>query len=65
MLLADLEHIFQPQIAEGTTNLYFMIIDGDYNVIQRHPADDMAALLPMLDCFTYTGIEARMPRFEK
>ena len=64
MILDDLEHIFKPQIAEGTTKLYFMLIDGDdLKEIYRHPASDMASLVPMLDNFQYAGTEARMPRF--
>jgi hypothetical protein len=33
-------------------------------LIQRHPADDLASLLPMLDYFQYTGHNV-MPRFKK
>jgi hypothetical protein len=65
MNLQDLEHIFKPQIDEGTTNLYFMLEDGDFRVIERHSVDELESLLPMLDCFMYTGIEARIPRFVK
>ena len=66
MTIEDLEHIFQPQIEEGTTKLYFMLKDGDaMPIIQRHPADELAGLVPMLDNFQYTGTEGRMPRFRK
>lgn len=65
MILEDLEHIFKNQINEGTTSLYYMLIDGDHKLIQRHPADNIDALLPMLDSFQYSGTEARMPRFTK
>jgi hypothetical protein len=63
--LEDLHHIFDYQIAEGTDRLYFMLTDGDrLPLIQRHPADDLAGLLPMLDSFQYTG-HTLMPRFRK
>ena len=66
MTLEDLEHIFQNQIAEGTEKLYFMLKDGDaMSIIERHPAGDLAGLLPMLDSFHYTGSGAGMPRFTK
>ena len=72
MTIEDLEHIFQNQIEEGTTKLYFMLIDDVDPVtdkqtmtITRHPADDLAGLLPMLDCFQYAGSGAGMPRFTK
>ena len=66
MTLEDLEHIFQNQIEEGTERLYFMLRDGDaMPVIERHPADDLAGLLPMLDSFHYAGSGAGMPRFTK
>jgi hypothetical protein len=65
MILEDLEYIFKPQVDEGTTKLYFMLIDGDYKVIERHEADDIESLVPMLDSFQYAGIEAGMPRFIK
>ena len=66
MTLEDLEHIFQNQIAEGTEKLYFMLKDGAaMPVIERHPSEDLAGLLPMLDCFHYAGSGAGMPRFQK
>jgi hypothetical protein len=65
MILEDLEHIFKPQIDEGTTSLYFMLIDGDYKLIQRHMSTDLETLLPMLDSFQYSGTVARIPRFMK
>ena len=63
MILEDLAYIFKPQIEEGTTKLYFMLIDGEHKVIERHDASDMASLVPMLDNFQYAGTEGRMPRF--
>ena len=65
MTLEDLQHIFEYQIEEGTENLYFMLTDGDrLPLIQRHPSDDLAGLLPMLSHFEYAGNEV-MPRFKK
>jgi len=65
MILEDLEYIFDYQLADGTEKLYFMLIDGDrLPVIQRHPAEDLAGLLPMLSSFEYAGNEV-MPRFKK
>lgn len=66
MTLDDLEHIFDHQIEAGTKKLYFMLADGDrLPVVERHPADDLAGLLPMLDSFHYAGSGAGMPRFQK
>ena len=66
MTLEDLEHIFDHQIEAGTERLYFMLADGDrLPVVQRHPADDLAGLLPMLSSFEYAGSGAGMPRFTK
>lgn len=65
MILEDLQYIFKPQIDEGTTSLYFMLIDGDHKVIQRCPLLEMESLLPMLDCFQYGGTVEKMPRFTK
>ena len=66
MTIEDLEHIFQNQIEEGTTTLYFMLVDrGKMPMIERHPSNDLAGLLPMLDCFHYSGSGADMPRFTK
>jgi hypothetical protein len=65
MTLEDLEYIFDGQRAEGTDKLYFMLVDGAaMPVIERHPADDLTGLLPMLDSFQYTGNNV-MPRFVK
>ena len=65
MILEDLEYIFKNQVNEGTDSLYFMLIDGDHKLIQRHPADNIDALLPMLDSFQYSGTVERLPRFTK
>jgi hypothetical protein len=63
MILEDLEYIFKPQINEGTTSLYYMLVVGEYKLIQRHLASDMASLVPVLDNFQYAGTVERMPRF--
>ena len=66
MTLEDLEHIFQNQIEEGSKKLYFMLVDqGKMPMIERHPSEDLAGLLPMLDSFHYSGSGAGMPRFTK
>jgi hypothetical protein len=65
MILEDIEHIFKPQTDEGTTRLYFMLIDGEHKLIERHPANDLATLLVMLDAFQYSGTVERIPRFSK
>jgi hypothetical protein len=65
MILEDLKYIFKNQVNEGTDSLYFMLIDGDHKLIQRHPADNIDTLLPMLDSFQYSGTVERLPRFTK
>jgi hypothetical protein len=65
MILEDLEYIFKPQIDEGTEKLYFMLIDGEHKMIERHPVLDMTSLLPMLDNFQYSGTIEQIPRFSK
>ena len=66
MTIEDLQYIFEYQLEEGTEKLYFMLKDGDaMSIIERHPAEDLAGLLPMLDCFQYAGSGAGMPRFKK
>ena len=66
MTLEDLQHIFEYQIEEGTEKLYFMLVDmGKMPMIERHPSEDLAGLLPMLDSFHYSGSGAGMPRFTK
>jgi hypothetical protein len=66
MTLKDLQHIFDRQIEDGTEKLYFMLADGDrLPVVERHPSNDLAGLLPMLSSFEYAGSGAGMPRFQK
>ena len=65
MQLEDLDYIFKPQFAEGTVILYYMLVEGELNLIERCPSDQLASLLPMLDNFVYAGTEARIPRFTK
>ena len=65
MILEDLEYIFKPQVDEGTTKLYFMLIDGEHKVIERQDSSDIESLVPMLDSFQYAVTEIRIPRFVK
>ena len=68
MTLEDLEYIFQPQIEQclaTDTKLWFMLQDGDHILIERHPADDLLGLLPLLDSFQYAGSIDNVPRFTK
>jgi len=66
MTLEDLHYIFDRQISEGTERLYFMLVDGDrLPMVERHPAEDLEGLLPMLDSFQYAGAPAGMPSFVK
>jgi len=68
MTVEDLEYIFQPQIEQclaTDTLLWFMLRDGDHQMIERHPADDLESLLPMLDSFQYAGSIDNVPRFTK
>ena len=66
MTLQDLQYIFQNQFEDGPEKLYFMLKDGDtMPIIERHPSNDLASLLPMLDSFQYAGSDAGMPRFTK
>lgn len=65
MDIEDINHIFKPQLTEGTTMLYFMLEENSISTIQRHCIFDMESLVEMLDCFTYNGSLARIPRFTK
>ena len=67
MTLDDLKHIFKTQIDSGIPDvlLWFMLTDGEHNLIERHSSSDLEGLLPMLSSFQYTGSEGRMPRFVK
>jgi hypothetical protein len=66
MIKKDLKYIFKPQLDEGTTKLYFILIDGLTAQIQRHPADDLDGLVPLLDNFRFVGYKpGNLARFEK
>jgi hypothetical protein len=65
MLLEDLQFIFKDQFKAGEEKLYFMLIDNNCKVIERHPTIHMEDLLPCLSCFVYDGNEGQMPRFTK
>lgn len=68
MILEDLQHIFRAQIEQcsaSDTKLWFMLQDGDHCMIERHPANDLDGLLPLLSSFQYNGNDANIPRFVK
>lgn len=65
MTLDDLQHIFDPQLVEGTDDLYFMLTDRGHSTVLRHAAAELPTLLPLLDSFQYASSEGRIPRFVK
>lgn len=68
MNIEDLQHIFKPQldqIINSDIKLFYMLVDGDHVLIDRHPANDLETLLLTLDNFQYIGSEGGMPRFVK
>ena len=68
MTLEDLQHIFKPQldqIRDQRVKLFYMLTDGDHVMIDRHPAQDLEGLIPMLSAFQYVGSEGSIPRFVK
>lgn len=65
MIIEDLQYIFKKQIDNGVANLYYMLTDGDYSMIDRHPSTQLPSLVTMLDDFQYTGSLADVPRFVK
>ena len=68
MNIEDLQHIFKPQldqIKNSDVKLFYMLVDGDHTLIDRHPADDLENLLTVLDNFQYAGSDNDIPRFVK
>lgn len=68
MTVEDLEHIFRVQIDQNmnhTVKLFFLLQDGEHKMIERHPADDLTGLLPMLSHFQYADNMGNIPRFIK
>jgi hypothetical protein len=66
MNIQDLQHIFRPQIQEGTKKLYFMLIEGSHVQIERHPVNQLEELVPMLSNFQFEGYKpGNMARFVK
>lgn len=65
MIAADLQYIFKKQVDNGIVNLYYMLTDGEYSMIDRHPSTQLPSLITMLDDFQYAGSRADMPRFVK
>ena len=70
MKLEDLQHIFKTQIEQiqelgKHVPLYFMLLDGDRALIQRHNHTELESLLPLLDSFQYAGNNGNIPRFAK
>ena len=68
MNIEDLQHIFKPQldqISGSDIKLFYMLVDGDYTLIDRHSANDLENLLILLDNFQYAGADGNIPRFIK
>ena len=68
MNIEDLRHIFKPQldqIAGSDVKLFYMLVDGEKKLVDRHSADDLENLLTTLDNFQYNGSEGGIPRFVK
>lgn len=65
MTIDDIRYIFESQIASGEEKLWFMLIDGNYKLVERHPAEKIDDLVFLLDNFIYSGNENNIPRFSK
>jgi hypothetical protein len=65
MLLEDIDYLFKQQIDDGEQRLYFMLIDGDYKLIERHPVERRDELAATLDSFVFDGYSGKLPRFRK
>jgi len=67
MTIDDLKYIFKAQLDSDIPDvlLWFMLTDGEHNLIERHSSDDLEGLLPMLSSFQYVGKAADVPRFVK
>ena len=59
----DLMHIFKEQIDEGTTNLYFIVQDGETKTLLRQQLVEIDQLLIMLDTMVFVDYKERIPRF--
>lgn len=55
MNIADLKHIFNPQIKEDTTELYFSVTEDDRIMVGRWPVTDLTDLLLTLDNYVFDG----------
>lgn len=66
MILSDLDYIFKPQLDDNEEKLYYMLIDGNYSLVERYDTYKMAELIYCLDNFIFDGyISGKMPKFIK
>lgn len=71
MTLEDLQHIFNPQIEAANIAgipdmlVQFMLVDGTYQLIERHSMHKLEEVLPMLSSFQYAGSTNNTPIFIK
>lgn len=71
MTLEDLKHIFSPQIEAAKAanipdiNLYYILVEGEFKMVDRHPMNTIEELLPVLSSFQYVDSSNNMPRFIK
>jgi hypothetical protein len=66
MTIDDLKYIFKYQLDNSEDNLYYMLIENETKLIERHPQNDLVGLLPLLDNFSFAGFSPQtMPRFQK
>lgn len=63
MTIDDLKLIFKDQLETGD-ELSYMMIEGDYKIIERCFSENIELLLPCLDNFEYIG-NTSIPRFSK
>jgi len=65
MTLTDLKTIFQPQLDHHVDDVYYLLIDGEYKLVEKTPVIELSTLIPMLECFIPDGYIGNMPRFRK
>jgi len=70
MTLEDLQHIFRHQTTATeeytpSSQLEYMIIDGQTKLTKHVDADKLESLVPTLDNFVFEGYKDRTPYFVK
>jgi len=65
LLKMNLNKLFDDQINQGASMLYFVLKEGEFECLQRYKIEEKSSVIDLLKNCKYLDTKIGIPRFEK